>query len=530
MANLLRVLIIDDVLRDRRLVRSLIEFNPETRFEVVEAGSPHEVEAALARAPYEAVFLSAEFQADRGVDWLGELLRRNCGPVIVLSAGASVRQAVAAIKRGAQDFHTKAELSVQVFSEIFRELRSGNASGGNRGAEVERAAEPAPPPGKVPESAPARPMAAGAEADSRPAPEALADSSPTVASPAASASQPQAETPPAPVTAAAAEPASAPTPVYRTDGIDRALEEFGLHRPERLVDKLPELWKDLHALLLRFRENPSEEGVAELLELSKRISAGVKGDFEIVNLLQTPYPPERLTVGHSVNTAALGMAIARYCDYGEDDELLLGVAGLLHDIAYIDAAEETMPATLGARDAAEFAADLAQRAGAPKNLITTLEQFPERADGSGPQKLRGREIVIDAQVLLLAETFEHLYYQRWEYFRGTRLDEVRKRNPNAPEDPIYIVVHELRAWFQPRVLKALIFTNGFYATGSIVELNNGAVARVVSQNRNKPTLPVVEIISTSLGEVPQKPLRKDLAKARGIAIRRILSYNPPGSP
>jgi hypothetical protein len=335
------------------------------------------------------------------------------------------------------------------------------------------------------------------------------------------------ETPISPEMAEAPVKSTTPEHLYRTDGIDRALEQFGLHRPQRLVDVLPQIWEELHALLQAFRKTPTRESWIKVLDLSKRLSAGIKDDFEIVTLLQTAYPAERLIAGHSINTAALSISIARYCDYVEDDAVMLGAAGLLHDIAYLD--EDGGAETSNPGAAAAFAAEQARRAGAPNALIMTLEQFRERADGSGPQGLRAREIVIDAQILLLAETFEHLYFQRWDYFHDTPLDQIRKKAPDDPQDPMFIVVHDLRAWFQPRVLKALIFTNGFYSTGSIVELNNGAVARVVAQNRDKPTLPVVEIISTSLGEAPKKPLRKDLAKSYGIAIRRILSHNPPGA-
>jgi hypothetical protein len=58
--------------------------------------------------------------------------------------------------------------------------------------------------------------------------------------------------------------------------------------------------------------------------------------------------------------------------------------------------------------------------------------------------------------------------------------------------------------FDPRVLKAFLESMGIYPIGSIVQLNNSAIGRVVEIHTEAPLRPVIELIideyGNSLGE------------------------------
>ncbi|NOY82718.1 MAG: response regulator [Kiritimatiellaeota bacterium] len=550
----IQVLLLEDQGNERLLLRSLLMFGETFRADVTEAGSAEEAERLLATRRFDVIFLSADLQGGNGLRWLPELVGGGFAPVIVLARNSNERLAVTAIKGGALDYYPKNQVSAQILDDLLAEAvqaagRSGTgpgalqdgggvgrslsldrirAFGGNGAQRTTAPADTGPTAtafGTVPFRAPPPPPAptpqTGAAAFAQPAREEY----PVPSGPTAPG---QEEVPAATVNTA--DPAAQPKSKgisYQTAGIDRVMESFGLRRAPSLVDNLPQFWTELGEILKQVAAAPDPEQYETITDMAKRLTEMVHKDFEIVPVLQTAYPEEKLIVGHSLNTAMLSIVLSRCCQYAEEDTATLAVAALLHDAATFqpEAAAEIDPG-----EKAVFAAEAARKIGAPETVVQALQQFPEHADGSGPLALNAKEIVIDAQVLLLANCFEHLYYHRWKRFAGTTIGELaQKEAGSVVVDPINLIVHGLRSWFQPRVLKALIFTTGFYSTGSIVELNNGAVARVVSQNRNKPTLPIVEVISTSLGEKPPKPLRLDLAETRGISIRKTLSYNPPGN-
>lgn len=580
----IQVLLLEDQSNERLLLRSLLTFTEAFRADVTEASTAAEAERLLASRRFDVVFLSADLQGGNGLRWLPELVAGGFAPVIVLARDSSERLAVAAIKAGAFDYYPKSQVSAQVLSDILLEavqatdqngvfpgigsvpgvvgqplsldrIRAfgGPGSGPGSGGAATRPRSQSPgevpfrptaPPAPGRQTGPSATALTGSGVSSpRPSPPepgtggkapstipAVADAATSVAEDAVAQNVQNADNAQTPANRAVAEAAPAQESrelAYRTTGIDRAMESFGLHRAPTLVESLPQLWTDLEKVLHRIAAKPVSEQYAEIQDMAKRTAEMIRKDFEIVPVLQTRYPGEKLIVGHSVNTAMLCIVLSRYCEYAQEETSILASAALLHDIAEFRSAP---PEAAGRGEKAQFATETARSIGAPETVVQALQQYLEHADGSGPQGLKAREIVIDAQVLLLADCFEHIYHQRWDRFAGTPLASLaQEETARGTVDPINLIVHDLRSWFQPRVLKALIFTAGFYSTGSIVELNNGAVARVVSQNRNKPTLPVVEVISTSLGEKPPKPLRLDLAETRGIAIRKTLSYNPPSN-
>ncbi len=553
----IQVLLLEDQGNERLLLRSLLTFGETFRADVTEAATAEEAERLLATRRFDVIFLSADLQGGNGLRWLPELVGGGFAPVIVLARNSNERLAVAAIKGGALDYYPKNQVSARVLEDLLLEAlqaagRAGaGADGGSGDGAVGRSLsldrirafggngtrgptlrDNAFPDGDTtPATAGAVPFQSPVTAPA-PATDTAASAQPTrdaYAAPAApiASGQDESRDPRAGTDGLAAARPENKGISYQTAGIDRVMESFGLHRAPSLVDNLPQLWTELEEILKKVAAAPDPEHYEKTTDMARRLTEMVHKEFEIVPVLQTTYPREKLIVGHSLNTAMLSIVLSRCCQYAEEDTATLVAAALLHDAATF---RPEAPTEISAGERAVFAAEIARKIGAPEIVVQTLQHFPEHADGSGPLGLTAKEIVIDAQVLLLAECFEHLYYHRWDRFTGTDIgDLAREEAGSVVVDPINLIVHGLRSWFQPRVLKALIFTTGFYSTGSIVELNNGAVARVVSQNRNKPTLPVVQVISTSLGEKPPKPLQLDLAETRGISIRKTLSYNPPGN-
>ncbi len=606
------ILLIEDNEAERQMVRTMLQFGPESEYAVTDAGTASQAETALRESTFDIVLLSGDIRGGQGLEWLRELTQGTTTPVVMLAANSSERQAVAAIKGGAVDYFAKRQVSGELPWRTISQLLSrdvpqfgsraeptGNSSrsltmaASRQGAhappeplrmsppledEEPRPSSPAPSARAVPElagrvaaptarntespvavSAPRQavfpgtglarePRASAAAAVGDPMPAAVAEPPPAAAmdpTPAPVAAAMEERAPVAVVAeelapVAVAVPALAPTPVpapvvprpaeseirISTAGIDREMEKLGIRRPQPSSTLVPQLIKEIQVLLDEIKAASHPRQLMTARKLTQRIRVSACHEPEAFAILQAPYAADAVREGHVLNTMILGMMLAESCEFVEEDIVALGIAALLHGVYCEVGGNEPVPAP------GKAAAEIARALGAPGNVVLALEHSREHADGTGPEGLRDKQIVIDAQILLLADCFDHLYYQRWEFFTGTRIKAFLTGDPVAAQqtkDPIFILVGELRKWFQSRVLKALIFINGFYTTGSIVELTNRSVARVVGQNRNNPMLPIVEIISTSLGERPATPKRINLAQVSGVAIHKTLSYNSPAA-
>lgn len=114
----LRVLIIDDELPMRTVVRRALEkhalvvpdVDGECRFEVLEAGSAEDGLAIIDADPPDIVLLDHQLPGMSGVELLGVLSARQPAPeflTVMMTAYATLENAVLATKRGAEDFLAK---------------------------------------------------------------------------------------------------------------------------------------------------------------------------------------------------------------------------------------------------------------------------------------------------------------------------------------------------------------------------------------------------------------------------------------
>ncbi|AKJ64596.1 hypothetical protein L21SP4_01348 [Kiritimatiella glycovorans] len=166
------------------------------------------------------------------------------------------------------------------------------------------------------------------------------------------------------------------------------------------------------------------------------------------------------------------------------------------------------------RNALEKTAHIARRLGAPDRMLRALTECKERADGSGtPNHLRGSQISSEGQLLGLACEFERVYREQWEHFESS----------GEPFAPVMVMLKRNRDRFAPDVLKALLLAGGFYQVGAIVELNSGALARVVSQNRGAPLRPLVEIVLDRHGNHPERRQMLDLREHPALSIVRTVT-------
>jgi putative nucleotidyltransferase with HDIG domain len=131
---------------------------------------------------------------------------------------------------------------------------------------------------------------------------------------------------------------------------------------------------------------------------------------------RTPY-----TAGHQRRVAELAVKIATKMGLPPQQILGLRMAGILHDIGklYVPSEIISKPAPLSQ---AEYAAiqehpklgwEVLKKIDFPGPVAEIVYQHHERLDGSGyPRGLKGHDILLEARILMVADTFDALSTDR----------------------------------------------------------------------------------------------------------------------
>jgi len=126
----------------------------------------------------------------------------------------------------------------------------------------------------------------------------------------------------------------------------------------------------------------------------------------------------------------------------------------------------------------------------PEDVGLIVLQHHERWDGEGyPRRIAGTAIDLGARIVSVADAFEAMVSKK--PYRNSMMGYQAMKN---------LLSDNLRR-FDPDVIKAFIQTMGIYPIGSIILLNNGAMARVEEVMANAPLRPRIRILINEFGKV-----------------------------
>jgi HD-GYP domain-containing protein (c-di-GMP phosphodiesterase class II) len=143
----------------------------------------------------------------------------------------------------------------------------------------------------------------------------------------------------------------------------------------------------------------------------------------------------------------------------------------------------------------------------PEEVGLIVLQHHERWDGEGyPRRLAGTAIYLGARIVSVADAFEAMVSNK--PYRNSLMGYQAMKN---------LLSDNLRR-FDPDVIKAFIQTMGIYPIGSIIFLNNGALARVVDVQPTAPLRPTIRILADESGKV----FKNDSGKLIDLLVEKSL--------
>jgi HD-GYP domain-containing protein (c-di-GMP phosphodiesterase class II) len=149
----------------------------------------------------------------------------------------------------------------------------------------------------------------------------------------------------------------------------------------------------------------------------------------------------------------------------------------------------------------------------PRETLEIIQMHHERLDGSGyPHGLQATQLPLHARLAGMLDTYDAMTSPR-AFQDATPADRV-----------LQYLLNESESTFGPTLVQQLIQCIGLYPVGSLIELDNGAVAIVVGSRPDARVRPTVLLVRTPDGDFYDKRILLNLAadpEASGPSARTV---------
>lgn len=211
---------------------------------------------------------------------------------------------------------------------------------------------------------------------------------------------------------------------------------------------------------------------------------------------------------HSIRMSILALLLGRHIGLSENRLNHLALGCLFADIGNTRISKKLLIKTGKYTD--DEMSRIRQHVDLGLHIMSNVPGFPdesreiiathhERYDGSGYNKgLSGDKIPLIGRIAGLVDTFDAITNPR--HHRPTT-------TPAKALDEIY---RQKNVLFQDQLVDEFIQAIGIYPSGTVVELNTGEAAVVISHDSQNRLRPVVAVIMTEDGDQPTKPKTLDL--------------------
>ena len=195
---------------------------------------------------------------------------------------------------------------------------------------------------------------------------------------------------------------------------------------------------------------------------------------------------------HSIATSVWAVVLGRHLGFDRQSLDKLAIGGMLMDIGKTRLPQEMLQKAgkLNAHELdlmlqhVDFGVDMVKSApGVGRDILDMIASHHERYDGSGyPNALQGADIPVYGRIAGIVDCYDAMVTERPYQAARSSYDAVRELNKLSG------------TLFQKELVEQFVQALGMFPTGSLVELNTGAVGIVVEQNRVRRLRPKVMVL------------------------------------
>jgi HD-GYP domain-containing protein (c-di-GMP phosphodiesterase class II) len=224
-----------------------------------------------------------------------------------------------------------------------------------------------------------------------------------------------------------------------------------------------------------------------------------------------------LAVGVTILSLITGMSL----NYGDHRLIPLGVGALLHDIGMVRV-PKYITEKKGSLTEDEYNRIkthpiygyriITKELDMTNEIATVALQHHESFDGSGyPRKTKEKDISEFARITAICDAFVAMTRER--SYREEHLSYNAMKN----------ILSESNRKYDPAIVKVFLSNMAIYPVGSIVELNNGVIGRVISAHPALPLRPKVQVLVDEFGDRVGQDTVLDLQETGEFFIKKPLS-------
>ena len=240
------------------------------------------------------------------------------------------------------------------------------------------------------------------------------------------------------------------------------------------------------------------------------------GKNDMIQLILMGGRIERKIAAGVINVTILSTIMGTVLKFTSHRLIQLATGALLHDIGMVK-----VPKAILAKKEKLTAEELNQIRTHPIHSYRAISKelkYPEEIglialqnhehwDGQGyPRKMKGEDINLAARIVAVADSYIAMINNRPH--RGSIIGYSAMKN----------VLNDNGRHFDPKILKVFLESMGIYPIGSIVQLNNSAIGRVVETHMEAPLRPTVELIIDEYGNKLGEREVVDLLAKKGVFI------------
>ena len=300
-------------------------------------------------------------------------------------------------------------------------------------------------------------------------------------------------------------------------------EEEETDAEEEEIDKLrrERAQKDYTYVLASMKEvakkvsDGKRVGIRKTVRVVQDIVSHIVEDDEIYTAISTLRIFDDYTFTHSVNVAILSMCIGKHVNFSRRALERLGICALFHDLGKIEVPHEVLNKP-GKLDDAEFkllqehslnSARLiiklrASRDRKAKILLPPFEHHLKYNLSGYPHTNWKKPLTLFGRIIAIADVYDAITSER-----------VYRKSALSPDRALGLMLEGAGKDFDPILIKIFINMLGVYPVGTLLKLNTGDLALVVSSSKKKgEKRPVVCLMKRDPDGNYQKGQNIDLSK------------------
>ncbi|MCW9028267.1 MAG: HD-GYP domain-containing protein [Kangiella sp.] len=218
---------------------------------------------------------------------------------------------------------------------------------------------------------------------------------------------------------------------------------------------------------------------------------------------------DEYTSEHCVRVGILAIAFGKYLQLSRENLEALGMCGMLHDVGKMKVPQDILnkPASLSPEEFAEVKKHtllgyefLKNHGGIDEQICAVARNHHERMNGDGyPRNVESQLLSLYDRIIAIVDSYDAMTSDRC-YHKGIPASQA-----------LSVLYKEQTNHYDAELVQQFIHMVGIYPVGSLVEMNNGQLAIVLSVNEDHKLEPVIELLTDIEGNRIQ-PIATDLSR------------------